>query len=160
MDDVAAGLFGEANPEMLTALSSDQAYPVAVSTTMPRFENGTLSVDFKLIGGETDQIAGLIFDLRPNGEYYYVRYNTKDDDIALWRFHNGARENLAHGEGMRRLALDEWHPLVLTIDGQHLSASAAGDLTIEYDLETPVDGRVGLWTKRDSITAFRNLRRQ
>ena len=160
LETIAAGLFGAPTPELLANLRSPTAFPIAISTAVPSFENGTLSVEFNLIGGESDQIAGLLFDLRPNGEYHYVRYNTRDDDIAVWRFRNGERENLAHGAGTRRLAVDTWYPLVLTVNGRALTASAAGELTIAYTLDEPVRGRVGVWTKRDSITGFRNLRAQ
>lgn len=65
---------------------------------------------------------------------------------------------LAAGVGSRRLELGTWYPLELTIEGRSLRAVAAGELTIEYTLDEPVQGRVGLWTKRDSITSFRDLR--
>lgn len=156
----AERLFGTAPPELFANLNSPGAFPIAVSTAIPGFEGGTLAVEFNLLGGESDQIAGLLFDLRPTGEYHYVRYNTRDDDVALWRFANGDRENLAHGTGKRRLPLEAWHPLTVTIDGPRLTATAAGDLRLEYTLDAPVDGRVGVWTKRDSITGFRNLRVQ
>ena len=35
---------------------------------------------------------------------------------------------------------------------------AAGDLRVEHTLDRAIGGRVGLWTKRDSITAFRSWR--
>jgi hypothetical protein len=154
----AASLFGAPGPELLANLRSPGAFPIAVSTDVPGFEQGTLGVEFNLTGGESDQIAGLMFDLRPNGEYHYVRYNTRDDDIAIWRFRNGEREILQHGEGRRRLDLGTWYPLVLQVDGRQVSASAAGELTIDYTLDEPVQGLVGVWTKRDSITSFRDLR--
>lgn len=160
LETLAAGLFGTPTPELLANLRSPTAFPIAISTAVPSFEAGTLSVEFNLIGGESDQIAGLLFDFRPNGEYHYVRYNTRDDDIAVWRFRNGERENLAHGAGTRRLDFDTWYPLMVTVNGRELTASAAGDLTIAYTLDEPVRGRVGVWTKRDSVTGFRNLRAQ
>lgn len=153
----AERLFGVMAPALRDNLSASGAFPIAVSNTVPQFSGGTLSVEFNLIGGESDQIAGLVFNLRPTGEYLYVRYNTRDDDIALWRFANGARENIAHGVGTRRLPLETWHSLTASLDGTQLTAVAAGDLRLDYTLDAPVEGRVGVWTKRDSITAFRNL---
>jgi hypothetical protein len=153
----ATGLFGTLSSALGDNLAAPGAFPIAISTAVPRFTGGTLSVEFNLIGGETDQIAGLLFNLQPTGEYLYVRYNTRDDDLALWRFANGDRENIVHGIGTRRLPFDTWHTLTLTIDGTQLTAVLGGDLRLDHTLDAPVDGRVGVWMKRDSITAFRNL---
>ena len=90
--------------------------------------------------------------------YLYVRYNTRDDNVALWRFTKGQREVIGHGASHRRLALNAWHPFSLTIKGRTISAVAAGDLRVEHTLDRAISGRVGLWTKRDSITAFRSWR--
>jgi hypothetical protein len=162
-DALVAGarLFGATSPASFAAnVTAPGAFPLAVDTAIATFTGGTLSVEFKLVGGESDQIAGLAFDIRPSGEYLYVRYNTRDDNVALWRFANGERERIADGTDHRRLPTGAWHTLTLTLDGSSLSATAAGDLRLSYTLPAPVSGRIGYWTKRDSITSFRSLRVQ
>jgi hypothetical protein len=160
LEGLAKALFGGStvNPAFRTNVTSEGAFPLAVFNDITTFTAGTVRLEFKLIGGETDQIAGLVFDLRPTGEYLYVRYNTRDDNVALWRFANGQRSVVAHGTAHRRLAMNEWHPLVLTVRDRTLRATAAGDLSVDHTLDRPVSGRVGAWTKRDSITAFRRWR--
>jgi hypothetical protein len=160
IDGLGRRLFGTARPEFLANVTSEGAFPLAVLDGIEQFQTGTLHVDFKMIGGESDQIAGLVFNLQPTGDYLYVRYNTRDDNVALWRFAKGQREVIAHGANHRRLALNAWHPLTVTIKGRTISAVAAGDLRVEHTLDHDINGRVGLWTKRDSITAFRNWRRE
>jgi hypothetical protein len=161
--DIAAlgqRLFGVARPELTANVSSSGAFPLAIFENVRSFEGGTLRVDFKLIGGESDQIAGLAFDVQPTGEYLYVRYNTRDDNVALWRFANGQRDVIVHGERHRRLDLNAWHTLTLTVNGRAVEAVAAGDLVVTHTLDRPVTGRAGVWTKRDSVTAFRQWRTQ
>jgi hypothetical protein len=134
------------------------AFPVAAAKDRPDVRQGRVTVEFKLIGGATDQTAGIVFDLRPDGRYHFARYNTKDGNVAIWKFQDGTRTVLAHGEVHRQLPLGQWHDLVVSIDGRTITAAAAGGtLTVRHTLEAPVEGRVGLWTKRDSITAFRGL---
>ncbi len=159
-DGLARTLFGTAtaDPAFRTNVLASGAFPQAVLTEIPTFSEGTLRIDFKLIGGASDQTAGLVFDLRPTGDYLYVRYNTRDDNVALWRFTKGQREVIAHGAAHRRLAMNAWHPLVLTVRGTKVTATAAGDLRVEDTLDRPVAGRVGMYTKRDSISAFRHWR--
>ena len=160
LDGVGRRLFGTTRPSSLANVTAEGAFPLAVLDGISQFQAGTLHVDFKMIGGESDQIAGLVFNLQPTGDYLYVRYNTRDDNVALWRFAKGQREVIAHGANHRRLALDAWHPLSVTIKGRTISAVAAGDLRVEHTLDHDISGRVGLWTKRDSITSFRNWRRE
>ncbi|HET9370813.1 MAG TPA: PepSY domain-containing protein [Vicinamibacterales bacterium] len=151
-------LFPSPHDTFAANASAPTSFPIAVADQIADFRAGTLSTEFKLIGGPSDQIAGLIFDLRPNGEYLYLRYNTRDNNLALWRFRNGDRERVADGANSGTLPLDVWHPLTVTIAGSKISGSSAAGLTFAHDLGRPVTGRVGFWTKRDSITAFRNLR--
>ncbi len=158
LDAIGKRLFGVTRPEFTANVSAEGAFPLAVIDGIKQLQQGTLHVEFKLIGGESDQIAGLVFDLQPTGDYLYVRYNTRDDNVALWRFMKGQREVIAHGANHRRLAMNAWHPLSVTLKGRSISAVAAGDLRVEHTLDRDVSGRVGLWTKRDSITAFRNWR--
>lgn len=158
LDAIGRRLFGATRPEFIANVSAEGAFPLAVIDGIEQLQQGTLQVEFKLIGGQSDQIAGLVFDLQPTGDYLYVRYNTRDDNVALWRFTKGQREVIAHGANHRRLALNAWHPLSVTIKGRSISAVAGGDLRVEHTLDRDIGARVGLWTKRDSVSAFRDWR--
>lgn len=132
-------------------------FPVAAVRGIERFGNGVLSVRFKMIGGESDQIAGLAFGIAPDGTYYYARYNTKDGNVALWRFVDGDRSRIVEGSDHLQLPLNEWHELRVEITGARIVASVNDKLRLEHVLPAPVSGRVGFWTKRDSITAFKGF---
>jgi hypothetical protein len=153
---VGAQLFGRVNREFLRNGQSAGAFPIAVATDMPRFSTGTLRVRFNLRGGASDQNAGIVFGLQPDGSYHYVRYNTKDGDLALWAYADGARRNIAHGDSKRQLALGRWHTLDVRLDGTQLTARVPGDSTLSfsYTLPTVPVGRVGVWVKRDAVTSF------
>ena len=126
---------------------------------MNEFRDGTLRVQFNLIGGKTDQIAGVLFGLGAAGEYFYIRYNTRDDNLAVWKFANGERTVLKHGDVHKRLTLGAWHELVVEVRGKQVRGHIAGDPTIsvEHTLDVDPVGRVGVWAKRDAITAFRGF---
>ena len=153
-------LFGGANELFVRNGSADGAFPLAVASAVGQFTGGTLRVQFSMLGGASDQNAGVVFNLQPTGEYLYARYNTKDGDLALWRFANGERQLIVHGTGSAKLPLEEWHELVVTIRDRELSASVDGvpALQLKHTLDTAISGRVGLWVKRDAVTAFRNFR--
>lgn len=159
LDSAGRRLFNEASGPFIANASSPTAFPFAVASDILAFGSGTLRVEFNLVGGESDQIAGLLFGLRPTGEYYYVRYNTKDGNLALWTFRNGDREVIVHGDVHKQLPLGAWHELVVEIRGPRVRGYVEGDTTIsvEHVLDTEPVGRVGVWAKRDAITAFRSF---
>ena len=133
-------------------------YPFAVFEEPREFSSGTASIEFKLIGGTDDYPAGLAFGHR--GEtYFYVRYNTKDGNVALWRMDGVKRTVIDHGDAHEQLARGVWHSLELVVDDAHIRATVNGRLAVEHTLDAPPPpGRLGLWTKPDATTAFRNLR--
>ncbi len=133
-------------------------YPLAVFEEPRAFSSGAASVEFKLLGGSDDFSAGLVFGRR-DGTYYYVRYNTKDGNVALWRMDGATRAVIKHGDAHEQLQKHEWHTLELVIDGAHVRATVDGRLTVAHTLDAPpAPGQLGLWTKPDATTAFRNLR--
>ena len=155
----AKTLFGTMDPAFAANAGSPTAFSLGVIAGVPRFTEGTFRARFKLMSGESDQTAGLVFDLEPNGEYLYARYNTKDGNLALWRFAKGNREVIAHGEQHVQLPLNVWHELAVTIAGGRLTVDANnGKLKFEHALPEAVDGRSGFWTKRDSVTMFKDVR--
>jgi hypothetical protein len=140
-----------------TTEKADAPFPLAAVRGVNDFAGGVLSVKFKLVAGESDQIAGIAFGITPASEYYYARYNTKDGNVAIWRFENGARRRLIEGTSHRQLPLNTWHDLRVEVRGTRVAASVNDTLRVEYLLPAPVSGRVGFYTKRDSVTAFKSF---
>lgn len=151
--------FGASNPVFISNGVAAGAFPLAVAPAVQQFSTGTLRVRFKLIGGASDQNAGIVFGLQPDGSYHYLRYNTKDGDLALWAYADGARRNIAHGEAKHQFALGNWQTLEVQIDGTTLTARVAGDsgLRFTHTLASVPTGRVGVWVKRDAVTAFQGF---
>ena len=143
----------------LTYATAADAFPLAVASDVSGFSSGTVTVQFKMLGGKSDQNAGIVFGLVPSElDYYFVRYNTKDGDVALWRFSDGKRAVIAHGEPAKaKLPMNVWHTLRLEVDGNRVTVAANDTIALTHELPGKVLGRVGLWTKRDAITAFRNF---
>ena len=158
VEKAATSLFGRVDPAFVANATAPGAFSLAALPDVPRFSEGTFRARFRLVSGASDQTAGLVFDLRANGEYLYARYNTKDGNLALWRFANGAREVIAHGEQHVQLPLGAWHEIAVTIAGTRLVAVVNDKLRFEHELPRRVDGRIGFWTKRDSVTTFKDVR--
>ena len=133
-------------------------YPFAVFEQPSDFSSGVASIEFKLIGGTDDYPAGLVFGRRGES-FFYVRYNTKDGNVALWRMDGPTRSRISNGAIREQLEKDVWHTLELVVEGANVRATVNGRLTVEHTLDVPpAPGQLGLWTKPDATTAFRNLR--
>lgn len=159
LEAAARPIFGSVSDALVANTTGDGAFPLAVVTGIPNFEQGTIRVRFKLVSGSDDRSGGIAFGLSNAGEYYYVRYNTKDGNVAVWRYENGARKVLAHGEHHEQLPLNAWHELTVRVSGRTVTGNVTGTkLAVEHRLDAPVSGRVGLWAKRDVTTIFREYR--
>ena len=159
LERVARSIFASPVDDFIANGTAEGAFPLAVFDDVRDFSTGTIRVRFKLLGGRSDQNAGIVFGLQPGGEYLFVRYNTKDGDVALWEYSNGKRRVLAHGTTKAKLPLERWHELAVTVSASRVTGAVnGGSLTVEHTLVAPPTGRVGLWTKRDAITVFRDFR--
>ena len=179
----ARRLYGTTNEELMDNAKQFAYYPVAVLKSVATFSNGTISVKFKTIAGDSDRASGILFNVKPNGDWLAVRYNDTENNVAFWEFHNGIRRNLRFSDRSKPFMLDRaaWHELKLDVDRASLKASLDGALALEYTLGStpgpgrngappnpdlfpennavlrpPVDGKVGLWAKTDSTSHFKD----
>lgn len=49
------------------------------------FREGTITVRFKGVAGRIDQAAGILFDVKPNGDYLTLRANCLEDNLVLFK---------------------------------------------------------------------------
>ena len=178
----ARKLYGTSNEELMDNAKQFAYFPVAVLRGLDNFTNGTISVKFKTIAGDADRASGILFNVKPNGDWLAVRYNDTENNVALWEFHNGMRRNMRFNR-TKKFMLDRaaWHELKLTIDGADLKTWLDGEIALEYTLGSepepgrnnapphpdlvpannavlrpPVMGKVGLWAKTDTTSYFKD----
>ncbi len=177
----ARKLYGTSNEELMDNAKQFAFFPVAVLRGLDNFTNGTISLKFKTIAGDSDRASGILFNVKPNGDWLAIRYNDTENNVALWEFHNGVRRNMKFNRE-KKFMLDRaaWHELKLTIDGADLKAWLDGAPALEYTLGSepgpgrngaphpdlfpannpvlrpPVTGKVGLWSKTDSTSYFKD----
>jgi len=179
----ARRLYGTSNEELMDNAKQFAYYPVAVLKSVTNFSNGAISMKFKTIAGDSDRASGILFNVKPNGDWLAVRYNDTENNVAFWEFHNGIRRNLRFSDRTKPFMLDRaaWHELKLVVEEANLKAYLDGALALEYTLGSapgpgrngappnpdlfpennavlrpPVAGKVGLWAKTDSTSYFKD----
>lgn len=180
----ARKLYGSSNEELMDNAKQFAYFPVAVLKGVDNFSNGAISVKFKTIAGDADRASGILFNVKPNGDWLAVRFNDTENNVAFWEFHNGVRRNLKFSDRTKPIPLDRaaWHEIKLAIDGPALQAFIDGNLALEYTLgaepaagrkgpphedlfpknnpvlRPPVSGKIGLWAKTDSTSYFKDYK--
>jgi hypothetical protein len=122
-----------------------------------RFGDFDLRVKFKAMSGEVDRAAGLVFRLKDANNYYLARVNALEDNYRLYHVKGGKRHPF--GGANLTVSAKEWHELRVECIGDRIICYYDGVKKIEATDETFRDaGKVGLWTKADSVTYFDDLR--
>jgi hypothetical protein len=107
-----------------------------------------------MVGGTLDRCAGILFNVKPNGDYLTVRFNGTEDNVVLWKFVNGVRSSVRRGTKAVPLELGTWNELRVSIKGAQITAYLNGELMIDQAWTEPISGKVGLWAKTDSMSEF------
>jgi hypothetical protein len=179
----ARRLYGTTNEELMDNAKQFAYYPVAILKPVSDFSEGAIALKFKTISGEADRCSGILFNVKPNGDWLAVRYNDTENNVALWEFHNGIRRPVKFSDRSKPFMLDRsaWHELKMTVDGTSFKAWLDGTLALEYTfgaepgpgrngqspnpdlfpannpvLRPPISGRIGLWSKTDSTSYFKD----
>jgi len=150
----ARTIYGSRNEEFIDNVKAWAYFPYAVAKDIDDFHDGEISMRFKLVAGQLDQCAGILFNLKPNGDYLTVRFNGKEDNVVLWTFTKGKRSFVKRGSENVPLAMNTWHSLQISVHGANLQASLDGKHLLDYSLAEPVAGKVGVWSKTDSVSYF------
>jgi hypothetical protein len=152
--DKAREIYGARHEDFIDNVAAFAYYPTAVAKDIANFENGQLTVKFKMIGGALDRAQGIMFNLKTNGDWLCIRYNGTEDNLVLWTYTNGKRSYTKGGSENVPLELGTWHEIKVTVEGTLVTGYLDGKLLIEYTLKEPVSGKVGLWAKTDTMAEF------
>lgn len=138
-------------------------FPVCVYDKLTA-KDADISVRFKAVSGKKDQAAGLVWRYRDKDNYYIVRANALENNVVLYKVQNGKREDLPlKGEGRTygktaKVPPMQWNTLRVTAAGNLFTVYLNGAKLYEVEDATfPDAGKVGLWTKADSVTYFDDL---
>ena len=127
-------------------------------------KDGFVEIQFKAISGGEDRAAGIVWRARDANNYYVVRANALEDNVVLYKTVGGKRSSLdivgrKGGYGIKvQVPAGRWHTLRVDFAGSRFKATFNGRPLFEVEDRTFGDaGRIGLWTKADSVTAFDSI---
>jgi hypothetical protein len=124
-------------------------------------KDGFVEVQFKAVAGSEDRAAGIVWRVKDANNYYVVRANALEDNVVLYKTANGVRRELdivgrKGGYGVKAsVPSNQWLRLRVEFKGSRFAVIYNGKQIFEVEDSTFSDtGKVGLWTKADSVTLF------
>ena len=137
-------------------ISGQEHFPIAVFTGTPDFREGVISLRFKAISGKSDQAGGIFFARKENGDYLVLRANALENNLNLYSYVSG-RRSLIQEIANVPVKSGEWHEIKIEISGLALKGYLDGVFLLEQSLKQRVSGEIGLWSKDDSTTLFKEF---
>lgn len=137
----------------LVQRDTGNAFNVIVAPGGP-YDDVVVSVRFKPISGREDASGGIVFRFS-DGRYYVIRANALEDNFRLYYYDQGRRQMAS--ASIKAPALGQWHGLRISAEGERIRGWLNDQPLLDHRDSRFKSGRVGLWTKADSVTAFDDL---
>jgi Domain of Unknown Function (DUF1080) len=147
VEDMAGAPSGR---KVLVQRATKNEFNVIVAPPGP-YTDVDVTMKFKPISGREDASGGIVFRFS-DGKYYVVRANALEDNFRLYYYDRG-RHQLATAR-VKAPALGQWHTVRVVAVGDRMQAWLDDKPYLDHRDSRFKAGRVGLWTKADSITAF------
>jgi hypothetical protein len=135
-----------------SADTTDYRFPLAV-VKEGSYKDVNLSVRARPVSGEVDQGFGMVWRYKDANNYYITRCNADEDNCTIYHTVAGRRRSFQNKP--IKVAKNAWHTLKLDAAGNHFVVWFDGTKVLDATDDTFKDaGRVGLWTKADSVIRF------
>jgi hypothetical protein len=154
MQEMADAPSGKRVVVQTDADDTDNRFPVLIAEG-GEYTDVDVSLKGKAISGKVDQGIGLVFRFRDPQSYYVVRANALENNVRLYKMVDGRRRQIA-GASIK-VTSGQWHTLRVVAQGDHIVCYFNGQKLIDIQDTTYTTGKIGLWTKADSVTAFDDL---
>lgn len=154
---LATRFVGEKYYEFLDNVEAYYYFPMMIRKDS-HLADGAAEVEVKAVGGSIDRAGGLVFGLKDAGNFFVLRLNALENNLILFEFVNAKR--LQRASVKRPINSDRWYRLRVEVEGRAIKGYLDDELCLEHQTSAPAAGFVGLWTKADSVTSFRELHYQ
>ena len=132
--------------------SGQATFPVCIKNNA-NIKDGFVQVKFKPVSGEEDQAGGVIWRCKDADNYYIARANALEDNVTIYHTIKGRR--VAFKNTNTKVTSGMWHTLRVDFKGNQFTVTFDDKKVIEANDNSFTEaGKVGVWTKADSVTLF------
>ena len=160
LQPLTTGAQGVAKKAVLAQLAQDaveEHFPVLIYEG-EAIDDFTLTTRFKTVKGVMEQMAGIAFRIQNETNYYVVRASSLGNTFRFYKVLNGERGPLVGPEVA--IPSGVWHELAVECKGNQIRCLLNGnELITATDKVNPfTSGKIGFWTKSDSVSYFADTR--
>lgn len=131
---------------------TDEHFPLLMLTD-EAFGDFKLVARFKMVAGAVEQMAGIAFRIKDEKNYYVVRASALGDTFRFYKFVDGLRSPPVGPEMTFEKGV--WYTLTLECRGNRIRCEIDGKPALPELTDTSfTEGRIGFWTKSDSVSYF------
>jgi hypothetical protein len=135
---------------------TDEHFPLLIFEAEV-FGDFTLTTKFKTVAGAREQMAGVAFRIQDERNFYVVRASSLGNTFHFYKVVNGVRDNPIGPE--LEIPKGVWHELAVDCKGNRIRLRLNGKEPIpELSDSTFTEGKIGFWTKSDSVSFFTDIR--
>jgi len=132
--------------------SGEATYPVCIKDDTS-LQDGFVEVKFKPVSGKEDQAGGVVWRAKDSDNYYIARANALEDNVTIYHTMKGKRVSFKNTN--TKVAPGVWHTLRVEFVANNFTVIFDGKKVIDATDDSFKDaGKVGVWTKADSVTLF------
>ena len=132
--------------------SGSGAFPWCVKKDVA-IADGFVEVKFKPVAGKEDQAGGVVWRAKDADNYYIVRANALEDNVTI--YHTIKSKRVSFKSVNTKVAPATWHTMRVDFVGNKFTVTFDGKKVIKATDDSFTDaGKVGVWTKADSVTLF------
>lgn len=134
----------------------DEHFPMCIYQR-EKFDDFTLTTKFKIVDGLVEQMAGIVFRFQDEKNFYVIRASALGNNLRFYKVVAGIRSQPI-GPSLEVKA-GEWYELKIECRGNKIHAWLNGREAIPELTDTSfTTGKVGFWTKSDSVCRFADAR--
>jgi hypothetical protein len=131
---------------------TDERFPILVFEE-EKFGDFTFTTKFKIVSGEAERMAGIVFRYQDERNFYVLRASSLGRTFYFYKVVNGIR-GAPIGERLD-IPPGVWHELSVRCKGNSIDCFLNGQQVIPTLTDNSfTQGKVGFWTKSDSVSYF------
>jgi hypothetical protein len=134
----------------------DERFPMLIYEP-ETFGDFSLTTKFKTVEGKVERMAGLAFRIQNETNYYVLRASSLGNTFRFYKVVNGQRGAIIGPE--IPIPSGTWHEMTVECKGNKIRCFLNGQSVIPELTDNSFQaGRIGFWTKSDSVTYFTDCR--
>src|SRR5262245_41430008 len=135
---------------------TDEHFPLLIYEG-ETFDDFTLTTRFKTMRGVMEQMAGIAFRIQNESNYYVLRASSLGNTFKFYKVINGQRGSIIGPE--IEIPSGVWHELGIECKGNSIHCLLNGKEAMPPLTDSSfIRGKIGFWTKSDSVSYFSDTR--